>query len=261
MNPYWLDSLSNLTELYINDSKHVDLSALVNLKKFNFVLCNATLKILDTVNPDLIDLTIFNSLANFSFDQLLRQLRRFQKLESLHLEFFYINDFDINWLANHLNLKCLVLNECNIKRKIINRDSYISEKLMNNDCEQRMLPRLEKLSLFNSSLESINRDMLCELSCLKSLDLSYNKIKSLPDGVFADLVNLEELFLKGNHLSQVSQATFAGLVQLRTLDLSQNSLESLDPSTFEHLTNIEQVYLYHMKLTNRDIPSKSSTMI
>lgn len=62
---------------------------------------------------------------------------------------------------------------------------------------------------------------------LKGLNLAHNRIKSIPEEVFAHLNYLEELNLAYNRISHISKNAFKNLTSLRHLDLSGNRLESL----------------------------------
>ncbi|ODQ64709.1 L domain-like protein [Nadsonia fulvescens var. elongata DSM 6958] len=114
---------------------------------------------------------------------------------------------------------------------------------------------------------------LAEMTYLKTLDLSANYIRSLPEMLFSRMSNLETLQLKGNKLANLP-STFKNLAEsLIFLDLSSNyfdhfppnvcqmgKLKHLDisfnriltiPDNVSTLTNLQQFYLNNNALINR----------
>jgi Leucine-rich repeat (LRR) protein len=75
------------------------------------------------------------------------------------------------------------------------------------------------------------------------MDLSYNKLTSLPDKVFEGMTGLLTLNLGNNKLVQVSKNLFSGLVSLEELKLKGCGLTSLDSDVFEGLKNIRTLDL------------------
>jgi Leucine-rich repeat (LRR) protein len=110
----------------------------------------------------------------------------------------------------------------------------------------------EQLHASHNKIDAINKDLL-KLSCLRVLNLRYNKIKSenvpknlndLEDLAVLDLsynelrevpVNVEEaktilvLNLGHNHIHTIPNYVFINLTDLVYLDLSSNRLETLPP--------------------------------
>ncbi|KAI5615700.1 protein ELFN1, partial [Silurus asotus] len=71
-------------------------------------------------------------------------------------------------------------------------------------------------------MDTMDIQALKNYSKLTHLDLSYNRIAKLPDGVFSALGSLENLSLSGNKLRTLKNETFADLKKLKTLDLDDN---------------------------------------
>ncbi|XP_046695332.1 leucine-rich repeat-containing protein 19-like [Silurus meridionalis] len=71
-------------------------------------------------------------------------------------------------------------------------------------------------------MDTMDIQALKNYSKLTHLDLSYNRIAKLPDGVFSALGSLENLSLSGNKLRTIKNETFADLKKLKTLDLDDN---------------------------------------
>ena len=76
------------------------------------------------------------------------------------------------------------------------------------------------------------------------LDLSENRLTTLPPEVFQDLSSLERLFLQVNALGSLPPDVLATLSNLRVLDLSENRLSELPPDIFEGLPGLVKLDLY-----------------
>lgn len=87
-------------------------------------------------------------------------------------------------------------------------------------------------------------------SDLASLDLSENKLKILPEHLFAGLNNLQRLDLGINRLTHLPAGLFEGLYYLQELYLSTNRLPSLSEHLFEDLNNLQTLHLDHNLLAN-----------
>ena len=100
---------------------------------------------------------------------------------------------------------------------------------------------LETFEAVNISLNRVDLRLL-QLKNLRSLDLSNNSIKSLPDAM-KDMPLLE-LRLAGNEITEFSEILCGGDLaeNLKLLDLARNSLVLL-PNTFPHFKNLVQLKL------------------
>ncbi|KAK7580762.1 hypothetical protein V9T40_001391 [Parthenolecanium corni] len=135
-----------------------------------------------------------------------------------------------------------------------------------------MLEQLQELQLHNNEISTIADRALSGLKNLKSLDLSSNKIVSLPrnlffecsesikeinlqnnsisvlsPGLFANLSQLLSLDLSSNQLTSawISNETFSGQIRLVSLNLSQNQITKLDPTLFHDLYTLQILNLEH----------------
>lgn len=101
---------------------------------------------------------------------------------------------------------------------------------------------LEQLQVSYCKLSRVDMRMLC-LKSLRTLDLSNNHIKKLPDTI-GDLRFLTDLILHNNHLESFSKALCLSSLQksLQHLDLSQNRLKML-PACFCKLREIVSLKL------------------
>ncbi|XP_030418659.1 leucine-rich repeat protein 1 isoform X1 [Gopherus evgoodei] len=106
---------------------------------------------------------------------------------------------------------------------------------------------LEHLQASYCKLARVDMRMLC-LKKLRTLDLSHNHIKKLPETI-GDLVSLQELNLHNNHLESFCVALCNSMLQksLQFLDLSQNKIKAL-PVQFCQLQE-----LIHLKLDDNEL--------
>ncbi|XP_044185979.1 toll-like receptor 5 [Thunnus albacares] len=97
---------------------------------------------------------------------------------------------------------------------------------------------LQVLDLHGSSLNIIWEEGKCldlfdHLDNVLGLDLSFNLLKTLPEGIFSGLSSIIEIDLSSNKLTYLQQDVFPA--SLRKVDLSKNLLASPDPTTFQSL--------------------------
>ncbi|KAM5172793.1 leucine-rich repeat serine/threonine-protein kinase 2 [Mantella aurantiaca] len=81
----------------------------------------------------------------------------------------------------------------------------------------------------------LNTSAIC--LTLKHLNLSYNQLKSFPDGVGNVALRLEELILEGNSISEICKPIC--LPELQTLNLNKNMVSSLSSDFLHDCTKLE----------------------
>jgi hypothetical protein len=87
---------------------------------------------------------------------------------------------------------------------------------------------------------------------VKLLDLSFNKLTTLDNNIFNNLINLQELYLGYNKLTHLDKDIFKNLTNLQYLSLRNNKLTHLDKDIFKNLTNLQKLFLYNNNLTHLD---------
>ena len=106
------------------------------------------------------------------------------------------------------------------------------------DLSNKEIASLEGLELLENPL-TVNR-----------LILRYNKLATLPAGIFDALVNLRGLHLSNNQLTTLPVGIFDALVNLEDgLYLHNNQLTTLPAGIFNTLVNLRELYLYNNQLT------------
>lgn len=94
-------------------------------------------------------------------------------------------------------------------------------------------------------------DSVYEPLLITHLDLSYNKIHSLPHKIFEHLVTLRELNLEGNKfkvLDPPTQMALSGLRNLEVLNLANNDLTELVGDSVKNLQTLKVLNLAYNKL-------------
>lgn len=82
-----------------------------------------------------------------------------------------------------------------------------------------------------------------DLSALKSLNTSCNRISHVDDGAFPDLVVLQELNLANNRLNTLSDHLFQGLGNLSMLRLDHHHIKIISSSTVQNLSSLNVLNL------------------
>lgn len=100
------------------------------------------------------------------------------------------------------------------------------------------------LSLSNSRIQKINREMFEKLSNLRSLSLHYNRdLKTINYDAFWNLKQLTHLSLAYNSIRSLDKRVFLNLVNLEILNVTENGIKRLDKEIFSNLRNLRQLYL------------------
>ena len=120
------------------------------------------------------------------------------------------------------------------------------------------LAGLDSLLLLNLSRNALTSAGLSEralrhLPKLVALDLSHNRLSSLPASLLAEQHGLQILNLQHNSIANIDAASFATLVNLHILLLSHNQLENLPDSCFAALSSLNSLSLDHNQLI--DLPT------
>ena len=129
------------------------------------------------------------------------------------------------------------------------------------------IPRNSFITLINLRKLSMSDNELSDVKKIESeafrgighnlmeLDLSFNKMKKLPDHTFANLFNLGTLKVSDNEITYLENRTFDKLRYLLTLDLSGNSVE-IKVGNFRGLEmSLMNLHLARTAITSETIPT------
>ena len=190
--------------------------------------------------------------------RLISAVRR--SLEELHLRFNKIKELPGN-MCHLREMRKLDLRDNElvmIPGPAIERWVQLEELFMsNNKLASLVLPpalrgciKLKHLELRENVLEHVPVEIgsLCNL---ERLNLSKNKITSVPGEVPAGLVKLKELFLADNKIAGVLPPEMGAMTQLRILSLSNNKITALPPE-LGNCTEIEELWI--VKNSLKEVP-------
>lgn len=102
-------------------------------------------------------------------------------------------------------------------------------------------PRIVFLLIGGQNLTELKPDDFQGLPYLSNIQISTNRLQTLPEGLFRNLPNLETISI-GGELTSLPEGIFAGLKSLGSLTVSSTALTWL-PTAFSDLTS-----LYHLRI-------------
>ncbi|XP_055525505.1 protein artichoke [Wyeomyia smithii] len=104
-------------------------------------------------------------------------------------------------------------------------------------------------NLFGDNLNPIfSTTELQTLKNVKILDLSYNQLMALDEGIFVGCRRLQEILLDGNKLSTVPATSFKDLPALRVISLRNNLIENVSSESFTLANKLERIDLRYNRI-------------
>ncbi|KAE8281093.1 Leucine-rich repeat-containing G-protein coupled receptor 5A [Larimichthys crocea] len=107
---------------------------------------------------------------------------------------------------------------------------------------------LESLTITGARITSLPSSVCEQLPNLQLLDLSYNRIQTLPS--FSGCESVQKIDLHHNEIEELEENTFHGLMSLRSLDLSWNRLSSVKSNSFSALPALTKLDLSSNQLSS-----------
>lgn len=114
----------------------------------------------------------------------------------------------------------------------------------------------EEVAWFDLGLTTLSQEWLYRVRWVKSLNLAYNKLRSLGDSMHLFITKVTHLDLHHNDITAVPPCLFT-LPNLKRLDLSHNSLTSL-PEVPKWSPTLSSLFLSHNSLAS--IPGKPAAL-
>jgi insulin-like growth factor-binding protein complex acid labile subunit len=174
--------------------------------------------------PNIEKLTVKSD--SFSFDYVMEE-------KSLLISFKSFNDVDFAPIYPISNeIETLRINDSTIS----NSRTFLSVS--------RYFRNVLDLSITNSRIEKIDREMFEELSNLRSLSLQYNRyLRKIDYDAFSNLKELTNLSLAYNSIRSLDKRVFSSLVDLEILNVTENGIKRLNKEIFSNQSNLRQLYL------------------
>ena len=193
-----------------------------------------------------------NKLANLSIEltrplQNLKELRLCDnKLANISLPPTMINLVDLDLSGNQLTVldskAILPYTQLSYLSLAGNQLSEISSNLF------QQTPNLMVLDLSRNKLDSLPK-ALKSLASLQTLDVSENLVRDADQDTLGLLISLWRLQMNGNLLTHIPKGTFDNLASLQILDLSRNKIENVEAGSFDSNTQLRAVRLDSNRLT------------
>ncbi|MBZ3885569.1 Platelet glycoprotein Ib alpha chain [Sciurus carolinensis] len=119
---------------------------------------------------------------------------------------------------------------------------YLNKNQLTSVQTDGTLPLLETLDISHNKLKSLP-SLGQALPALTTLDVSFNQLASLSPGALNGLSQLHELYLQHNKLKTLPPGLLEPTAQLRKLNLANNKLGELPPGLLNGLEELDTLYL------------------
>lgn len=118
---------------------------------------------------------------------------------------------------------------------------------------------LKVLNVSHNKISVIPRNTFPKLYELHTIDVSHNKLSDIAVAVFQVLFSLRNLLLSHNSLEEILSGTFGTLPTLLHIDLSHNQLRKISKQAFTRLQSVQTMSVRSNWLTSLfDIPQSLS---
>ncbi|XP_058469854.1 leucine-rich alpha-2-glycoprotein-like [Solea solea] len=107
---------------------------------------------------------------------------------------------------------------------------------------------LRDLVLKNNRIEEMDVEWFSVNCSLIWLDLSGNRLTSIPSGLHLKVPLLQSLDLSDNNVQELQADALENLRRLETLNLAGNKIISLQPTTFTHTPKLSKLFLQENRL-------------
>lgn len=233
------DTFANLTDLRVLDLSYNHIGVL-GYKAFSGL---PLLRALYLTGNSLRDLGFPASLPNLDF-----LLLADNKLNSLYgITDFAVSSIHVDVSENRLtNLEDVhvIVSHFNRLQNLMYSGNFIKWCPASQSSSAPYNNSLRVLDLHESSLQMMWMQGMCldlfdHLENLLSLNIAFNSLATLPEGIFRGLRSIEEMDLSFNALTYLQPDVFP--VSLKRLNLAGNFLASPDPTTFQFLSFLNLV--------------------
>lgn len=115
---------------------------------------------------------------------------------------------------------------------------------------KKLPSKVTSIDLSYNNIKEIPEGLLDGKTELTEIVFNGNKISKLPKDLFKDTKNIENIYMSSMKLSKVEKHVFENLSKLNILDLQNNEISEVEEGVFDGLTNMTQLGLDGNELTN-----------
>lgn len=119
--------------------------------------------------------------------------------------------------------------------------------------KEKKLVNLQKIYISQCAITRIASDAFFQLSNLIELDLSHNKLQTVPSNALNDCPNLRRLQLAHNPITVIESGAFSSLSHLTFLGLGDCQIKNLQPGALNGLEKLDVIELHGNQLTTLPI--------
>jgi Leucine-rich repeat (LRR) protein len=102
---------------------------------------------------------------------------------------------------------------------------------------------LDLVDLYNNWLSEFTPGIFEGATTLTYVDMSFNRLRSIPENAFSSLTNLRHLILSSNPIEEnLPPSALRGLSNLLSLGMSRTITRVLNPGWFTDLTSLQELY-------------------
>ncbi|XP_043476395.1 uncharacterized protein LOC122507643 [Leptopilina heterotoma] len=112
------------------------------------------------------------------------------------------------------------------------------------------LVNLQKLTLKQCDIETIDRKAFTGLKIVIEIDLSGNSLRFIEPGTFFETHRLRVLLLNENYLESLENGLFDNLTYLQKVDLSRNRIKAVGEESFQNLPGLQTLLLNGNNITD-----------
>lgn len=127
-----------------------------------------------------------------------------------------------------------------------------NEGLTNISLLKKLPSKVTSIDLSYNNIKEIPEGLLDGKTELTEIVFNGNKISKLPKDLFKDTKNIENIYMSSMKLSKVEKGVFENLSKLDIVDLQNNEISEVEAGAFDGLTSLTQLGLDENKLT--DLP-------
>ncbi|XP_051172531.1 uncharacterized protein LOC127288873 [Leptopilina boulardi] len=160
------------------------------------------------------------------------------------------------WVSGKKTAECIRQNLVEIPSFLSSEIQYLDltdnsiVQLHNFSFSKVNLVNLQKLTLKQCDIETIETEAFKGLKIVIEIDLSGNSLKYIYPGTFFETHRLRVLLLNENYLESLENCLFDNLTYLQKVDLSRNRIQTIGEKSFQNLPGLQTLLLNGNNITD-----------